>query len=98
MVAPEIDCNLAIAVLLHWCTTKFASPNDQRLIKQSPLFEIKYQSCGGLVDLPALVYKTDIEGFHRISSMAIPSPIKKLHEAHTLLNELARKQAVVGIR
>ena len=43
--------------LYEWCAAKFPAPNDQRFIKEPPLFEITHEGCAGLVRVPALTVK-----------------------------------------
>src|SRR5690348_11153430 len=97
MVAAEIHSFLTIAIFLHRCSAKLTAPNDQCLIEESALFQIKYQSCCGFVHLPALVYKSNVERFNRICAMAIPSPVEQLNKPHTLFNKFACKQTIVGV-
>src|SRR5205807_3375576 len=71
---------IAASNLVHWRSTEFTSPDDQRRFKQAALLEIPQQSRGRPVGHVAVCLEVLIQ-----IAVIIPSGMVELHESNTAL-------------
>ena len=94
MVATEI--RRVISFLIHRCPAKFSAPDNECLVKKSPLFEIAQECMDRLIDFFALLGEMFDNIVCIASSMNIPAPIEKLDIANAAFYQSASQQTVVG--
>src|SRR6185436_5633044 len=80
---------IAAPNLVHWRSTEFTSPYDQRRFKQAALLEIPQQSRGRLVGHVAVCLEVLIQ-----IAVIIPSGMVELHESNTALHHSPCKQTI----
>ena len=69
--------------------SKLATPNDERFVEKSALFEIGDQSGNGSIDLLAFDGEGFIDRFPRRRPVVIPAPVIELDESNAVLDQAA---------
>ena len=70
-------------------STKFTTPNDQRILEESPLFQVMKQTCGRLVHIPTAVRALGGELL-----VMVPIGVEKLNEANPPFRQTSCEDAV----
>ena len=70
-------------------SAKFTAPNDQRILKESSLFQVMKQTCGRLVHIPTAVRAPGGELL-----VMVPIGVEKLNEANSPFCQTSCKDAV----
>ncbi len=83
-----------ILIFRGWGPAKFTTPDDQRVVQQSALLEVRNQGCDGLVDI--LTQFANLSTMVGVGIPRLPITIIKLNEPHTTLDEASSQQATVG--
>ena len=78
-----------VATLHHRSASKFAPPDDQRVVQQPALFKVPQQSRGSLVGRPAII----LDAFRQITVL-IPDFVKQLNKPHSTFQHPPRQQAI----
>ena len=73
-------------------STELASPNDERIVEQTPFFEVLDQSFGRLIGIAALEFDRV-----RQTAMMVPAHVKELDESNIAFRESSCEQAIGGI-
>src|SRR5688572_2108404 len=74
---------------------EFPTPDHQRVLEQSALLQISDQGGDRLVGPRTFTCQTVADIFARTGPVKVPTPIKKLHVADTLLHQAPRQEAIV---
>src|SRR5215475_2361293 len=82
-----------VAVLTHWRSTEFSTPDHKRVFEQTARFQVLHQRGLTLVHLSADFLKVALQILTR-TAVAIPVGMIELHEAHAALNQPPGQQAV----
>jgi hypothetical protein len=74
-----------IAILTHRCSPEFASPDHQRILKQSPSFQVFDEGSLALVNFAADLFEVSLEILPR-AAVTVPIRMIELDETHSPLN------------
>ena len=80
-----------VAALHHRRAAEFAAPDDERVVEQPALLQIRDQRGAGLVGVLAVLLEILDE-----VAVLVPRLVEELHEADAALDQPAGEQAVVG--
>ncbi len=83
--------SVGLVALDHRSATKLAAPNDERVVEESPLFEVGDERGRGLVGVLAVDGQV---AFY--ATMLVPRFVEELHKADAAFDESTGEQAIVG--
>jgi len=63
------------------CAPEFSAPDHQRVLQQTPLFQIRQQPGDGPIHLRGLLLVIALQ-----VAMRVPAALNQLHKAHTSLH------------
>ena len=87
VISPEnFSREFSLAVV---CSAEFSTPDDQRIVQQTSLFQVFDQRCGCLVGFPTLTGQSTDQ-----SAMLVPAGMVKLNKADTPFGQSPCLQAV----
>ena len=77
--------------LHHRRPAELAAPDDERVVQQAPLLQVRHQRGTGLVGVEAVLLDAG-----RQVAVLVPGFVEQLHEADAALDQPAGEQAVAG--
>ena len=77
------------------CATELTTTNDQRIVKQTTLFQIFNQRRDRTIHGGTLLRQPLFDPFGWTCAMEIPTPVKQLYESYTLFNQTTGQQTIV---
>ena len=84
-----------IADFTHWRSSKLTAPDHESFFKQSAIFEIPDERCGGLVNFLAGLLKSFIQ-VKSFGAMMVPIRVIQLHKTDAAFHHATSEQAIVG--
>jgi len=71
------------------CAPEFSAPDHQRVLQQTPLFQIRQQPGDGPIHLGGLFFMVALQ-----VAMSVPPALDQLDEAHAAFDQAARQQTI----
>src|SRR5215475_15756227 len=96
VIAAHVLHLLPASILPHGSTAEFSTPHHERVLQQSPRFEVGQQRRRWLIDFTATVVEAEVQGFLGIGAMRVPSPVIQLNESYPPLCQTPCHQTVIG--